>query len=139
MSGYNLFSDPTIDSRIVQELPSQYWETLRARSLRYQEAYTAWMTGYEAEAKPLLILLQAKINFYNGVLQNNPTDAKAIAELAAINNLISNNDYAVENTADYDYAVSRKQRIAEFRASYPDSSELNQRQVEENTLLSQLL
>ena len=138
MSAFKLFADPILDDRVNAELPSQYMETLQARSARYNAAYASWMTGYETTPKPLLVLLQAKINFYNQVLLNNPGDTKATAELATINNIISNNEYAVEGTDDYVYAVSRKQRISAFNSNFPDSNEFNQRQIEENNLLSQL-
>lgn len=138
MSGYKLFSDPIIDDRVNDELPSPYLETLKARSLRYKTAYDLWMLGYEATPKPLLVLLQAKLNFYNEVLSANPGDSKATAELATINSIINNNEYAVEGTDDYVYAISRKQRISEFNTNFPDSNEINLRQIEENNLLSQL-
>lgn len=135
----NLFIDTTIDQKARSQLPQDYLQTYFNRSNRHHQAFINHMVGYLDQPKPTLTQLQSKINFYNQVLLDNPNDHISLEKLENINNQIANQDYAIENSIDYDYNLARINKIKEFKTIFPDNHELSIRETEENDILMRLV
>jgi len=134
-----VFADPEIDNRVCESsLFPQYLSAFRRRQTSHTEALASWMAGYEAEAKTPLLWLQYQKTSLENKLQDDPQNPKMILKLELLNDKINNGDYCLEDTPEFEYALSKIARRKEFNNHWPDSNEILLRQEEENNLLSQL-
>lgn len=134
-----VFSDPEIDDRICESLLfPQYLAAFRRRQASHRAALEIWMADYTAEEKTPLIWLQHQKRIFESKMQENPQDSTTALKLQLVEEKIAKQEYSLENTPEFDYALAKRARRQQFSTYWPDSNETALREEEEGNLLSQL-
>lgn len=131
-----LLEDKLLNDRLIREYSTEHDNVLNARISRMQSALTQHMgQTYSIAPVPLLQNLLDRITRYESYYNENPNQ-KWLNKRQEVQNLIDTQQYAQENTPDYDYHVNYYNILNNF--VWPDANELTIRQQEEAELMALL-
>lgn len=131
-----LITNANLYDRLFREHPDTYYQILNLRFSRMQSTLAIFMgTEFTSIPKPTMQSLSDRITRYQTFFEDTGT-TRWLDKKQEAQNLIDTQQFAQENTPDYDYHVNYFNKLNSF--VWPDANELVIRQQEEIELLALL-